>query len=255
MIFLNLKTSKNHFLFIIMIFFIALITGCHQWFGDHFEYEISSEQKSYWIDPATILQSLEKENTDVFFQMDEGSETITSPLDNKIFWSQTDYFKVANTIHQRFWQSSLQTHLYHVVFNLDCSNVAMKKFASATFFSNKSILNGDQENRIEYRIWIRPTDNLVYTSRVEYGPRIGIVEATNLQEYTISAEEALQIAEKYGGSVERLKSNENCRISVYAPGSIKKGWHVTYSNSDNSIQTIYEVTIDPQTGKIIESWD
>ena len=66
---------------------------------------------------------------------------------------------------------------------------------------------------------------------------------------TITAEEAIKIANINGGEIARLKEENNCYINLRTPASFR-------SNNDNwsidiiSNQLIFKVYIDPYTGRI-----
>jgi hypothetical protein len=186
----------------------------------------------------------------VFTLRKEAPEEISAPLNNAIFWPQSAYFRVAQALHEKLWQTPLENYIYLMDFSLGCSDIDKDLFTEALFKSNKSVQVGDQENRIEYLIRIKPSENLVYTATAEFGPSIGAAETINLEDYEISAKEALQIAEESGGAEVRLENDNACLIDVFASGSGKNGWYVTYYNINNTTQIFYEVVIDPQTGRI-----
>jgi hypothetical protein len=106
-----------------------------------------------------------------------------------------------------------------------------------------------------------------YTTRhIEIDPYFGIVRWGSDESYpqpilfykwndidllasTITAEEAIKIANINGGEIARLKEENNCYINLRTPASFR-------SNNDNwsidiiSNQLIFKVYIDPYTGRI-----
>ncbi len=132
---------------------------------------------------------------------------------------------------------------------MDCEEIEQGLFSEGEIYSFKVIQTGKEETRVEYRNFILPSDHSVKTSRGEYTPNIQKKEPLDLTRYRISAEEAIQIAEKNGGVERRLQYGNDCKINAFASGLKDTGWEVYYKNNrDNWWHTIFMVTIDPQTG-------
>ena len=242
------KQKKKYRFFILIVLWVAIVS-CKYYIGYRAETEINREIGYYTFDPSTILDSLNRGDTDVFIFQEAWPETDTSGSSGTVFWSQEDYFRVAQVLHQQLWQVSLNTYNYYTVFSVDCSDVENGAFSEAEFFSNQVIQSVEGEDRIEYHITINPTGDWVNALKKELSPNLHFVEPINLDDYRITAEEALQIAEENGGFDKRLEYDNTCYIDVYAPGSNFNGWHVSYYNK-NSVQRIFKVVIDPQTGGI-----
>lgn len=131
---------------------------------------------------------------------------------------------------------------------MKCSDISKGTFSEAEFLSSKIIQTGGKEARVEYDIRIMPLHNMVQTSRVEFSPNINKREPIDLAQYRITAEIAMQIAEKNGGTETRLKNKNACQIDALAPGPDGKGWRIMYLNINNLIDSIFEIFINPQTG-------
>jgi hypothetical protein len=197
-----------------------------------------------------ILASLDRGDTNVFTLQEETPEGLSSPALVSVFWSQEDFFRISQVLHEQSWQEPLgDQNLYNISFNMGCAYVDRGAFSEAEFLSFDIIESGEEEIRVQHRIRIIPSSNLVYTSKAEYRPNIKNLQPINLSKYKISAEAALRIAEKNGGADKRIEFDNNCRISALAPGPDAKGWRVLYQiNKDNWWNLFFEISIDPWTG-------
>ena len=119
------------------------------------------------------------------------------------------------------------------------------------FNSFKTIqLVGEEETRIEHWITIIPAKNLVYIVKVEYQPNVRRKKPIDLEQYRITADEALQIAERNGGHEARTAVGNDCEITAFSPTVNGGGWEINYVNyPDNFVKSLYGIAIDPQTGK------
>ena len=242
------KKKKWTAIFVIIIITV-LISGCDQWFNEKRAPVISFEQKEFIIDPSSILNQLDNRNTDVFIlREDEFEGDIYSEI--SAFWDQEDYYKIAQTLHQQLWKLPLESHLYHMIFSVNCTDVDEGGFSSASFYSTRAVQVNEEGHRIDYEINIYPFDNRILTSRGEFGPTDGAAKPIELEKMKVTAEEAVRIAEENGAAEKRLEHDNRCSISVYMPGSIEKGWYVVYSSNYGEPNFYYKMEIDPQTGKI-----
>lgn len=81
----------------------------------------------YTIDPETILLSIEKGETNVFYpvsapsQSGDNTNLPTSPY--PYLWTQANYLKVASVLHEFVWNENLQGwHLYSLYFFRKCQD-------------------------------------------------------------------------------------------------------------------------------------
>ncbi|PKO15298.1 MAG: hypothetical protein CVU39_11890 [Chloroflexi bacterium HGW-Chloroflexi-10] len=247
---------RKWFVFFTLITILSITSGCYAFFDDGIEIEGKGERQSYTIDSASILDSLVQGNTDIFKLQEATPVMISTPISESVTWSQADFFRIAQALYQKSWQETLgEQNLYAVAFVMDCSDIERGTFSKAEFYSFKIIKTGEEDTRVEYYIRIAPSENLVSTSKVEFSPSLHIMKPIDLEEYQISAEAALQIAEKNGGAEKRLEYKNECLINTIAPGPDGKGWRVTYVNINNKIESYLKIAINPETGesKVLKS--
>lgn len=237
-------------LILLTLIAVLMMSSCYALSDDAKEIEKNDEYRSYAINSMTILESLDRGDTNVFMLLEATPKASTSQPTRRVSWHQADYFRVAKALHQQSSQESLgEQNLYSISFTMDCAEIEQGTFRDATFSYFKTITNGKEETRVEYSIVIKPSENLVRTYKSEFTPNIKTKEPLNLTQNRISAEEALQIAEKNGGAEKRLSYKNNCEIYSRAPVSDANGWEVSYSNNRDGIwQTIFEIAIDSQGG-------
>jgi hypothetical protein len=220
---------------------------------DRIELEKNSEDKYYLIDPETILASLSQEKNDVFKPMAATPQPeLYSSMSTDVTWSQSDYMRIAQAIHQISWGEPLDgQNLYSFSFEMNCSDAGRGTFSEASFNSYEVIQpEQEEEKRIEYWIEIRPAINLVLTTKVEYQPNVNRKEPIDLLQYQITVDEALQIAEENGGNAARLAVDNDCQISAFSPTVSGNGWEIGYDiYKDNHFRSLFTITIDSKTGE------
>jgi len=241
---------------IILIFIVTLLgltviyilfTGI---FDNRKEIVISSNLQFYSFDSSTILKSIAQGKTNVFTLLEKTPDASSSSPTVSVSWSQDDFFLVAQTLHRQIMAETLGAqNLTNLFFNLDCSSIEKGAFKEADFTSKQLIRNGEGETRIEIEMHISPSYNEVMTLKKEISPNLIIQYPLDLTSFRITAEMALQIAEKNGGSEERLRANNACQIDVGAPTTDNKGWYVMYLNSHNINESLFEIDIDSTTGE------
>ncbi len=212
----------------------------------------SSDFRYYTIDPATLLESLDRGDTDAFKLFTTTAEAMPTPFPytDSVSWSQTDYFRVAQALYQQAWQEPLEAqNIYYMSFRTNCAEIEQGLFSWAKIDSFKVVQTGKEETRIEYRNSIWPSNHSVTAFKWEYTPNINKWEPLDLTQFQISAKEAIQIAEKSGGAEKRLKYENDCRITAIALGSKGNVWDVSYRNNrDGRRYTIFNIAVDAQTG-------
>ncbi len=219
-------------------------------FDDRIELERNYELRDYSINPETILESLDQGDENVFTLQTVTPEVTSSTPAAPVSWSQADYLRIAQALHEQAWGEPLGAkNLFNVSFDMDCADIERGTFSDATFDSYTIIQTVEEETRIEYWILITPLKNSVSTSKQEFRPNVHSLKPIDLEQYRITAEEALQIAEKNGGSEKRLEVDNACEIDALAPGPDIKDWRIIYVNVPNLIKRLFEIAIDPQTGE------
>jgi len=224
--------------------------SCQYWLDNRNESEENYESRDYSIDPETLLEALDRGDTDVFTLLDPTPETLPTPSFSGLTpWSQADYFRFAQALYQESWQEPFEAkNIYFMNFEMDCAEIEQGLFSYVILNSFEIIQTGEEETRVEYHNVISPSRHWVSASRGEYTPNIQKKEPLDLTRYRISAEEIVQIAEKNGGAERRLLYENDCKINALAPGLKGKGWVVSYKNDNDGWRRIFEITIDPQIG-------
>jgi hypothetical protein len=225
---------------------IVLANAC-LWPAIGVEKQIDLDEKTYDIDPPTLLHSLAQGNKNVFTLQTATPNATSHWSSQSVSWKQADYFFIAQSFHQFVFGESLDSwKLSKMYFRLDCndSTTGLQQ-AGFTFFKSVSIR--DRDSRLMRYINIAPRENKVYFSETEFYPELDQWQFIDFAQIKISAESAVQIAEDAGGSIVRLEADNNCYIMELFDASGKyNGWTLWYSSED---KTIFDINIDPFTGE------
>jgi len=239
---------KKWFYYLSLLIVLCITASCYAFF-DNREMTRNLETQRYIIDSATILDSLDRGNTNVFTLVEETPQVLSTQPLRLVSWSQEDFLRIAQTLHQKIWQLPLgEQTLFNMTFSIDCSNVEQGSFDAAIFRTYQVIQVGGEKTRVEYTVSIFPSNNEMRTSKLEYYPSLGDYKTIDLAQYHITVDSALQIAEENGGAEKRLQFHNACLINAIAPGPNGKGWRVIYVNIDDRIEKYFEIAIDPETG-------
>jgi hypothetical protein len=238
---------------IIIISLISLTALVSQLFNSPRDYRnpgyFSSYPNSgyYKIDPETILESLDRGETNLFTPLSEDPSQVKS-LHNSISWTQVEYLKIAGVLNQFIWNEPLDLEgwkIYFIYFEVGC----------------KDNLSGFDDFSIVYYKYLGVMDwKRVYTTRlIEVSPWNGIVrwggEAkftqpllsgwgnVDLTKFAITADESLRIAEGNGGKEARLKVENECMINIIESEGFIDTWQVKYSSAH------FETDVNAYTGK------
>jgi hypothetical protein len=172
--------------------------------------------------------------------------------EEEIYWRYADYLQIAQLLYQQTWTDELEgRNLFQISFQAKCHRVEGLDFASATLRTFKVVpaTSNKEEMRIERTITIIPSDNLIVSLEQEFQPTGYETAAVVWSRYHITADEALQIADRSGGSAVRTSVNNQCVIVVYAPGeSNGQDWTVRYVDTFNNLNTLFKIRIDSQDG-------
>lgn len=244
------KKFKNWLVFFTLIGTLLYLMSSCALFDDRIQVLVNDEERYFSINPVNILESLEQGNTDVFTLLEATPGPLPSTHSTAISWSQDDFFRIAQTLHERSWGESLGSqNLDFMLFNMNCLDIEQGPFSDAELKFFKIIKTKEEDIRIDYHMYILPQRNLVIASKAEYEPNIYNLKPINLAEYHITAEEALQIAEKNGGSEKRLEVDNNCKIKAIADGYESNVWSIRYVHILNIMDSFFTVAVDSQTGK------
>jgi hypothetical protein len=198
-----------------------------------------------------LLDSVKSGQDDVFTLLKATPFAYPSPSAAQVRWTQADYLSVAQAFQNSVSKDySAGWRLDTISFSLDCKDVSIDpQGAKFKFFK---IVTGQNEYRIESFIDIDPKDNYVRLDEFQIFHNYETLSSIDLSKAKITVKDALQIAEKNGGTKARLGVADNCSIGAFygANSSYDKGWFVSYSttSSDNVVNLLWE-DIDAQTGK------
>ncbi|MBN1372453.1 MAG: hypothetical protein JW987_10995 [Anaerolineaceae bacterium] len=224
-------------------------SGCYVLVDQPREIEKKLDIRYYAIDPESILELIDKGETDVFIPLENLPEETPSIRPNSVIWSEGDFFKVAHLLHQQSAQEPFEAYnLYSMHFSMDCDDIEQGAFSYASFSFFTLVGSDEQEVRAENTIAVNLTDSWVATYQAEYYPNIRKRKAIDLAGHEISAEAALQIAEMNGGAEKRLEFGNACLIDALTPAAEGEGWKILYVNSKNTLESILEIFIDAKTG-------
>lgn len=216
----------------------------------------------YRIDPETILSSINQSKDNTFTPISSDSETnALSPLDKTYSWTEYDFYKIANALHQFVWNESLENwKLYSAHYRRFQCQDNLRGFEAANFV----FFQHDDKSYFVHTVWINPFQQEVGAGLTNYD-YTGKWKSIDLDQIEIkSASNALDIAEINGGSEARSSSTNGCSVDILlAPYAFEYnflirpfshrdwGWNVGYT-ADN-FEVIFEIVIDPFTGKYIIS--
>jgi len=121
---LLMTTKAKGWLLFLALLTLLSITGCYAWINDGYEAESNTEIKVYTINPSTILDSLNRGDTNVFTLQKATPEAgVASPAET-VAWSQADFFLIAKALHEQSWKEPLnEQNLYNISFITDCTGV------------------------------------------------------------------------------------------------------------------------------------
>ncbi len=232
-------------LYVFLVANVITMHGCYG--GDAKEVERNADSRYYTFDAATIFQLLDQGSLDIFTLL----ETTPQPVSQKPFvpsvtvsWTQADFLRVAQAVQQYIWEEPLGVlELSSMYFTLDCLDVDQGVFSMAVFTFYKVIRTDGEETRVQYLVRIIPSENLIRTSRAEFYPNIHIMIPIDLNQYPLTVEKALQMAEERGGTKERSEVDNSCMINAI---NESHGWKVLYQTwNEYRWEVIYSISIKP----------
>ena len=206
----------------------------------------------YEFNPETILVSLDREETAIFVPTIATPEVYVPLSAGSFPWTQADYLKIASAFEQIEWNENLdEWHVRGMNFDRDCG-ANSKGFDSGKIIYFKFDTAEGTPDYLRYRtvtLAIYPLyKSLAFGKSSFPRPLLGW-KTINMNRLTVTAEDALRIAEEHGGKESRLSVNNECEISVILNPSYLESWEVRYN------ATSFDMQIDPYTGryKIINS--
>ena len=211
---------------------------------------IYSEEAVYAIDSQIILQSLARGEVDVFTWI--GGDVLTAQTTiglPPVQWGQDEYWRIVQAFYSIVRKESLEEwYIKEISFTLDCIEVSFGPQYAYFYFFMYADDRDDNELRLEHYIGIAPQENEIDWSHDEWlSPFKRSYEAIDLAQVTITAEEALRIAEENGGLEARISVDNDCDLSISLIAGLRNDdWNVWYS--DSNLDELFVVNIDEQTG-------
>jgi hypothetical protein len=244
------------FIILCLILGISISSGLFEEQIQRYPTTISSlgDTGNYMIDPETILESLDRGETNVFMPEIATPEFYTPPDGGTYSWSQADYWEIASALHQFVWGESVDDwSLFRMMFYTNCAD-NLRGFAIGDFVYFKPVLNHWTIRYTAREIVIHPLVNSISWGGNRNYPRplLGW-KSVDLKKLTVTADDAIQIAEENGGRDARLSVENKCSIDLSVGFNPRgDGWSVDYAQTDGT--PIFGIEIDPYTGeyKIID---
>jgi hypothetical protein len=221
-------------------------------YEDPFLFSRYSTYGFYEIYPETILDSLNRGETNVFTPASEEIWNREEPYYDSIQWSQADYLRIANALSQEVWHEPLDLKEWKVLslsLDQDCVDNRQGFYDfSIVYFQNAgvSFWNRSYHARIiEFYPWqgiIRWGDSTFSDAIL---PGWGQVD---INDFKLTADDAVLIAEENGGSKARQEVDNVCGISVWLNGyspinaDTNNSWLINYRSAG------FSVRIDPFSG-------
>lgn len=169
-----------------------------------------------------------------------------------VTWSQREFETIRlSFIEQVLRDAPERWEMAHMTFRLDCRDVGVGKQVGVFLMFRNS---GDflHKARVERHLGVFPQDRVItYWEVLEEVPELQPLTAIDMKRVKISADQALQIAERNGGSAKRGEVRDDCGIDVYMLGWQGNQWRVeyTYLLSAKRSET-FRVIVDAETGKV-----
>ena len=201
---------------------------------------------SYQINPETIVTSLKQGESNPFIQIPATPEVYSPLVSGSFLWGQADYLTIANAFHKFVWREDLQNwKLYSAEFLIQRCQGIFEGFDYAHF----DYFQRENETYFVHGIKIAPLYGEIASGETYYD-YTSKWKSIDLAKIKISADDALSIAEKYGGEKARLAvRNDDCKVRlILAPYVLDRdwGWSVFYFEHNSKI---FDISIDPYTGK------
>ena len=196
----------------------------------------------YQFDSQTILASLDQGKTDAFILSAMDPNDVDIEYDN-IAWTQADFLRVASALSQKIWNEPLDLDgwdIYSFYFIGDCSD-NFGGFNDFKLVYYETIKIGWETVYTARYLTLTPwRGTAVWAGNGEFSELFifpwGNIELTK---FKTTAEQAVQIANKNGGKVNR----DRCRIFA----DVREGdWRIEYE-TDTALEDIF---INPFSGKV-----
>jgi hypothetical protein len=205
------------------------------------------------IQPETIIDKLNQGELDVFTPSSEDMFSRNEPNYPDIHWSQNDYLKIVDAVSREIWHEPLDLKKWNILLlsaQQDCVDNPQGFYDfDIVYFQNSERGFWDREYQVRH-VEVIPWKGFVLLGEGTFADTIlHNWGSANLPDFQVTAEDALFIAEKNGGSKMRQEARNPCWISVqlinYPPvnGYTHNDWIVDYGTPGSYIR------INPFSGK------
>ena len=202
--------------------------------------------ESYSINPDTILEDLSQGKMNVFTPQEDQQDEKTREY---VQWTLADYDLIAQALHELVWEEPLDEWKMSLIsFNWDCEHIDKgPQVADFRFFKVEKLR--ERKSRFVSDLFVNPRKDNVYATMYEHYPRLCCWDVIKPKKLGVSADEALDIAEKNGGAETRAVVENSCHIYVTLNPAWPAygGWNVRY----HYLGTIDQYYIDPKTGEVV----
>jgi hypothetical protein len=254
MIFHGEQTMKNKLFSdilkssLLLAVIVVSLSSC-RYFSNEYEKRVSTSDGGYTINPDTIIDALQYNQSDIFTKQTMTPSAESSVSVEPVEWSQEDYYRIAQALHEFVWNDSISNwKINQVLYRMDCENTHNGP-QMAHFRLFRIALVRDEETRIVHEISIRPLENSVEWVESEFFPIVEQWESFEWKQFKTTASDAIQIAEENGGYEARYSVDNQCVIFISAPRTQDNdNWRVSYS-ADRDIEDIFIINIDTFTGE------
>lgn len=239
--------NRTNFIALLVLLLTNACTPLDTYSQNYPSLGINDTSGDYLINPDTILVALNRGDANVFLPM------LATPGPNdellppgSFEWEQKDYFEIAKVLSQHVWKDDLTDwEVYYVAFGKDCINTT-RGFDSFDIIYFKPVKAASEDMYITRQINIYPLAKQVTWGSGSNYPRLFLRDwlSVDLENFKVTADEALQIAEDNGGTDARLRVNNSCNILISSPHNNNNAWSVSYY-----VRASFQVIVDPYNGK------
>lgn len=205
----------------------------------------------YEFNSTTIIANVRNGEIDVFSKLEidpNTSDISNTEQQDFFFWSQNDYFQVADALHKFVWDEDVgDWKINSMDFFRFCGDNPTGFSSGQIIFYRQSSKSNSYETHL---ISIYSNGNSNHAVSGDINLRRPLLGWTSLKpsKFRINADDALRIAEENGGREFRAKYNNECRIKlVLRPNPSNDNDWLVYYDYQGSLIT-FEIRIDPYIG-------
>lgn len=233
--------------FVVLTLTVIICVSCNSYDQDYPILGGNRNSGDYLINPDNILVMIDQEGEDIFLPM-KGNQTLDEDLQpyGSFSWTQHDYLRVATALNQYVWGDNMEDwEIYLMLFERDC-RMSGEGFDSFNVIYYKMVTSESKTKYVTRQIDINPLAKLVTWGGGSDYPRSFLRpwRAMDFENFEITADEALQIADANGGKDARAKQKNDCGILVSLLQDHPNKWGVDYY-----FLADFHVLIDPYNGK------